>query len=306
MTDRVNGSDCVVIGANGLVGKSIAGAMSARNIPWAGTSYKRAVSGLSRLDITDADCVRGFFADRKPKCVFLAANLAGGVNFCEADPEAARAFHLDATSRIADIAASNGACLVYISTDYVFDGKTEAYAEDDAVNPLNVYGHMKLAAEEYVQKNLKSYIIVRTTNIFGWDPDTATPNYIMQLYRSCRDRKKFNAPSFLWGNPTYVGDLAGAIFGLYVKGITGLFHVAGKSFINRLEWANEACDALGLDKSLVAEVKDPPADAVPRPMKSRLITKKFESVCNSPLHDVGVSMKLMKFDMEKKSFKRLP
>jgi hypothetical protein len=60
-------------------------------------------------------------------------------------------------------------------------------------------------------RNVKRHVVIRTTNVFGWDPQTVTPNYMMGLYRALKAGKRFNAPSFLWGNPTYAEDLAKAI-----------------------------------------------------------------------------------------------
>ena len=173
-----------------------------------------------------------------------------------------------------------------ISTDYVFDGKNAPYKEDDIPNPLNVYGRLKLEAEKWLVNNVPKHIIVRTTNVFAWDPETITPNYMMNLYRTIKDNKQFKAPSFLWGNPTYVDDLASAIIELCLIKMNGVFHVVGSSFINRYDWAIKACKIAGWDESLVIETKDVPANMVPRPLRSSLDTRKFRSLCKTKLGDV--------------------
>jgi dTDP-4-dehydrorhamnose reductase len=288
----------VIIGAGGLIGKQVGKVLSVNGIEWVGTYNKRAEGDLLRLDIADSGDVKDFFSRYSPECVFHCANLAGGVDFCERNPEAAAAFHLNATKEIGNRCNEAGATLVFVSTDYVFDGTKGPYKEEDPTNPLNLYGSLKLEAERWVRDNLKKYLIIRTTNVYGWDPGTVTPNYIMNLYRTVKDRKTFNAPSFLWGNPTYVKDLADAMVELHIKDASGLFHIVGSSFINRLEWAIEACAILGLDKSLVNEIKQPSPAIVARPLKSWLSAGKFSSSYRTVLRDVSGGLKLFKSDME--------
>jgi dTDP-4-dehydrorhamnose reductase len=176
--------------------------------------------------------------------------------------------------------------MLLISTDYVFDGQSAPYQEDDEPNPLNVYGRLKLEAEQWLKNNVAGYTIVRTTNVFGWDPETKTPNYMMSLYRRMKANSQFQAPSYLWGNPTYVDDLAAAIMELCSSEMNGVFHVVGSSFINRYDWAIKACRMAGWDEALVIENSHIPDNMVPRPLKSNLNTQKFRSLCKTGLGDV--------------------
>ena len=287
----------LVIGANGLVGARIGGVLGARGVPWSGTFSKRSRAGLLQLDVTDPDGVAGIFQELDPGVVFHAANLAGGVDFCEANAAVATAFHLEATRTIARHCAERGATLVFISTDYVFDGTRGPYREDDVKHPLNHYGRLKLAAEEWIQGNVPHQLIVRTTNVFGWDPATATPNFLMGLYRAHQERKPMKVPSFLWGNPTFAGDLAEALVELVETGDTGVFHVVGSSLVNRLDWAKRACEVLGFDAALLQEVEAPSHTMVPRPLRSWLSTEKFTGGHSTPLRDVEAGLALMKCEM---------
>lgn len=288
----------LVIGANGLVGARLLNALAKEGITAEGTSYKRQKPGLKRLDILNAKESEAFFSKASYRVVFNCANLAGGVDFCQSHPEAAAAFHLHATRTLGNFCKKIDAAFVFISSDYVFDGtKNAPYLEDDRPNPLNLYGSLKLMAEEWIKANLKKYVIIRTTNVFGWDPETVTANYIMNLYRTVKSLRPFNAPSYLWGNPTYVGDLAEGIAELYRTGSRGIFHIVGKSAIDRYDWAQKACGVFGLDGSLIKEVKDPPANMIPRPLRSLLNTDKFTSNYRTALHDVSGGLKLMRSEM---------
>jgi len=293
-----SGVESLIIGANGLVGQRLRDILTRNNVTWAGTYNKRYEDQLLKLDITDGRELSELFSRYSPKVVFNCANLAGGVDFCEKNPKEAADFHLNATKEMGARCKDIKAKFIFISTDYVFDGKSGPYKEDDQTNPLNLYGRLKLGAEEWIRSNLSDYLIVRTTNVYGWDPLTQTPNYIMGLYRALSQGKNFNAPSFLWGNPTYAADLAEAIIELYLKNANGIFHIVGSSFVNRLEWAMKTCHILGLDPSLINEIKDPSPNMVPRPLKSWLATDKFRKTYRTPLHDVDSGLALMKEDMQ--------
>jgi dTDP-4-dehydrorhamnose reductase len=293
----MNKPRCLVIGANGLVGAQVAAMLGEGGFKWTGTYHKRGFKNLIALDITDAAQVEGVFEQSAPDVVFHCANLAGGVDFCEKNPDAAQRFHLEAVKNMGIRCRAAKATFVFVSTDYVFDGTKGPYREDDEPNPLNVYGRLKLAAERWIEDNLERYAMVRTTNVFGWDPRTVTPNYIMGLYRTLSEGKEFYAPTFLRGNPTYAGDLAGALLELGFKDARGIYNVVGPSNVDRYEWALAACCALGLDASLVGQKKEPPPGMIPRPMNSCLNTQKFTSSNGTVLHDLNEGMKLMAADM---------
>lgn len=289
----------LVIGANGLVGRKICTSLKKEGIDYIGTFNKRPKEGLFKLDITNPEELKDIFSRFSPEAVFNCANLAGGVNFCEKNPAMAKDFHLKATENIGTLCKDIDAAFIFVSTDYVFDGTNGPYKEDSPTNPLNLYGRLKLETEEWIRENLTKYLIIRTTNIYGWDPETVTPNYIMSLYRTLKDKKVFNAPSFLWGNPTYAEDLAEAITELLAKRSYGVFHVVGSSFINRFEWARQACKILQLDGSLVNEIKEPsPNDKIPRPLRSNLNTDKFRKSHKTVLHDVTEGLTLMRSSMD--------
>jgi dTDP-4-dehydrorhamnose reductase len=291
----------LVIGANGLIGQRISRVLDERGISWAGTCHRRPAAGLVACDIANPDDVRRLAGSLRPQVVFHCANLAGGVDFCESHPDAASAFHGDATRRLGSWCAQIGATLVFFSSDYVFDGTQPEYREEDAPNPLNIYGRLKLDAERWIQAHLGAFVILRTTNVFGWDPQTATPNYIMAMYGALKRGQPFRAPSFLWGTPTYVGDLAEAAVELIDRGARGVFHVVGSSFVSRFQWALEACRILELDASLVEELAQPSPQMVPRPLRSRLCTDAFTRRYETPLHDATSGLELMKEDALQRS-----
>jgi dTDP-4-dehydrorhamnose reductase len=290
----------LILGANGLIGRAVSQQLK-KNYEWYGTYHSRTEPGFIRADITSVEDLNRLFVKIKPNYVINCANLAGGVDFCESHPELARTFHLESNISMGKLCEQYGSRLLLISTDYIFDGKTTLYREEDKTNPLNIYGKLKLQAEQWLTANVSHHTIVRTTNVFGWDPASVTPNYIMNLYNTIRVGKEFRAPSFLWGTPTYVDDLAAAIIELCSREIDGIFHVVGSSFINRYEWARKASIAFGLDESKIIEVRAVPDNMVPRPLKSNLDTGKFRKVCKTRLRTVDEGLKALAQIMNRES-----
>lgn len=286
-----------MIGANGLVGSALCKLFDAQKIPYQGT-YHRNLSSKKYLpcDICNPLHLQEVFFKVKPTVVIHCANLSGGVNFCEKNLVQAQAFHFQATQQMVSLCQELEAQLIFISTDYVFDGRAALYSETDAPCPLNAYGRFKYWAEQWIAKHLKNYIIVRTTNVYGWDPHSQTPNYVMNLYRTLQQKKEFQAPSYLWGHPTLVQDLALAIQELSEKKARGIFHVVGSSWMNRYEWALAVSEILNLDSSWLKDVTVPPADNI-RPLRPRLDTQKFRKNYHTPLRTLEEGLTLFKQEM---------
>lgn len=241
------------------------------------------------LHLNDLETV---FEKTKPDIVINATNLAGGVDFCEKNPELSDQFHYEANVNIGNLCLKYNSKYVIISTDYVFDGSKPPYSEDDEVNPLNVYGKSKLKAEQWLLNNLPDSLVVRTTNVFGWDPTTKTPNFLMGLYFRLTDNQQVKVPDYLWGNPTHAADLSSAIVELCENNHSGIFHVVGTSFIDRYEWSMMFCSIMELDSSLIIKSDSQPQFMVPRPLKSNLSITKFRSHCKTKLHNVEEGLKM--------------
>jgi dTDP-4-dehydrorhamnose reductase len=247
----------LIIGCNGLIGRKLSSLCEKKGVSWIGTFNKRNEPEGFCLDITSETDVREFILERKPRYIVHCANLSGGANFCEKNRPKAEKFHLHATQFIGRAAKEIDATLVFYSSDYVFDGKKNSpYCENDEPNPLNYYGKIKVEAENWLKESLEKYVILRTTNVYGWDPKTVTPNFLMGLYRKTQEITECAVPSYLWGNPTYAGDLAEIAVTLCEKEIHGLFHTVGDENINRYEWAKRILSKFNLTGELLVEQKE--------------------------------------------------
>jgi dTDP-4-dehydrorhamnose reductase len=266
----------LILGANGLIGQHAVRLCKKKAIDYIGTCYSRPKEGFIAFNQLDLENIPTLFDKVSPTVVFNAIGLAGGVNFCETHPETGRQYHVDATKVMAEWCNQQGAVFAYISTDYVFDGQNPPYKEEDGTNPLNLYGKYKLEAEKIISHQLEKYVIARTTNVFGWDPETQTPNFLMHLISTLKTQDTIKVPSFLFGTPTYVGDLVEGIMDLIFQEHFGLYHIVGPGYINRYDWAMKCLQMTGIEGKVIEEIKNPPENMVPRPLLSHLDNGKFK------------------------------
>ncbi len=151
-------------------------------------------------------------------CAGLAHRLAGA---------AADHFRVNAEGmkHVAEGANEVGAKVVYLSTDYVFDGdKREAYVESDPPHPLNVYGRTKLKGEQYLQEGVEDHLIIRTQWLYG----RHGKNFVSSVLRQAREKQVLTIVDDQTGSPTYTIDLSKAIRTLIQHNSRGIFHVANQ------------------------------------------------------------------------------
>lgn len=287
----------LIIGANGLIGRAVAGRM--KQGLWAGTAYSRNEEGLLGLDVTDEDNLRKVFEEVRPRRLIHCANLAGGLDFYERNPGLAKRFHYDATVNIGNLCRRYNTRFIFLSSECVFDGKKESYCEEDPVSPISVYGRLKAESERWVIENVGDYVIIRAMSVYGWDPMTVTPNAVMKVYFSVSKGKRIGVPVFRWGTPTYVGDLADALLELSVSSEKGIIHVAGPTFINRYDWLSKTAAALGWDAGLIAPIMEADSKELLRPLKVLLDTHKFRQRYTTKLRSLQEGIRLLKEDYSK-------
>lgn len=242
----------LVVGASGLTGRALKRVLEQNGVDILGTYNSRPIPGGIKLDILDAEAVDSCLREIQPDVVFLASNLAGGVDYCEDHPDKAFALHLDGTRHIASAAAKYRAKVIYYSTDYVFDGNSGPYSEEDEPNPISVYGQTKLEAERILQAESKDALIIRTTVIYGWDPTSI--NFAMQVWNNLQVGQEMKVPNDQIGNPTLVDYLAEVSLRLVQMNVSGMVNVVGKDLMSRSEFGRALARAMALNQSLIRAI----------------------------------------------------
>ena len=188
----------------------------------------------------------------------------------------------DAPTILARACSRTGARFVFVSTDFVFDGRAgRPYTEDDPPNPLQVYGRSKLEGEIGVREAWPGSLIVRTSTLFG-PGRRARPNYVDAILAQLRGSDRIRVVRPPVASPTYTVDLATALAELVERGATGLFHVANAGHCSRLELARETVRQAAGDRVTVDERPDP-RDGPQRPEFCALDTGRFAACCGAPL-----------------------
>lgn len=258
----------LIVGASGQVGHHLALAGELRSIAWSGTYNTNPQPGLRALDIRDAGAVSSAVRMARPEYI-LAPAAAAHVDRCEQEPRMAAEVNVLGIGNLVDAANEVGATLVHFSTDYIFDGLDGPYDERAAPNPISRYGLQKLIAEHLVMHRANEALIVRTTVVYGSDPQGK--NFVYRLLAALRAGREIAVPEDQIGTPTYAPTLADAVLDLLVAGARGVVNVAGGQLVARDEFARETARVFGEDPALVRPV--PTAElgqAARRPLRAGL------------------------------------
>lgn len=221
------------------------------------------VVGLSRhepvpVDLTDAGATRDAIVAAAPEVVIHAAAWTA-VDLCESDPERADAVNVRGTAHVVAGAAEVGAHVVYVSTDYVFDGtKVGPYEVDDAVNPLSVYGRSKLGGEREVAAG---HTIARTSWVCG----AHGPNMVRTILRLAGEHDQLSFVDDQVGHPSLTADLGPALLRLGEARAAGTFHVTNQGAVSWHGFAQAVLAAAGLDPERVRPISTAQLGARPAP-----------------------------------------
>jgi len=248
-----------------------------------------------KLDKRCPSTVKKVFTQIKPNIV-IDASVYGTVEYCETHPVETREVNVYGTINIIKECYLNNCRLVFISTDWVFDGNaSRLYTELDAVKPINEYGKQKAAIENMLSFALENYAIVRTAVIYGWSHTVRRTNYTEYVIDQLKNRKEVKALINEYETPTYAKSLAIAILALSKTTYCGIFHVVGKSCVNRCELALAIAEVFGLNKDLIKPATLSEFNFVAkRPRYTCLDTAKVQSLINFKPLDIHTGLTLMR------------
>lgn len=292
----ISGRRALVLGGSGLVGAALMRQLRAAGADCLGTYIKHPAYGLRPLDITVADQVRDCMNDFRPELLFLTAALTA-VDYCE--DHSAEAFRVNVEgSRIVALEASKiNAKLVFFSTEYVFDGQAGPYDETAMTSPLSVYGKSKLEAEKVVAALSGNALILRTTVVYGWQPDSQ--NFAMQIFRRFRAGEKITVPNDQIGTPTLAQYLAETSLRLADAGVCGIVNIAGKDLMARSAFAQVLVQTYGGNPGLVVPVStETLKQRAPRPLRGGLRTEKLAKLTGCEAISIEEAMRRLTLERE--------
>jgi len=266
-----------VTGSSGLIGRQLTmNLMSTDNEIFSSSNTNKSEFGIPlTLDLTNFSKVNSKLDDIKPDVIVHLAALTN-VDECEENHLLADKLNVEATKLLCKKAQQHGSFFIYMSTDYVFDGKIGMKKESDTTNPINYYGKTKFQAEKIVQ-SLDNFSIVRTSTPFGFHPRKVT--FLHFIINNLKQNNPISVVKDQYTSSIFVPNLSSMIIELIEKQLNGIFHLASSNQSSRYDIGKMVAKKMNLDENLIKPIlmSDLPWKA-PRPQYSTLDVSKVKSI----------------------------
>ncbi|AIY90164.1 dTDP-4-dehydrorhamnose reductase [Geoglobus acetivorans] len=281
-----------ITGGSGLLGSRIAEIALERGYEvYSGYSSHKPESGEPvKLDLASPESAVKVIGEIMPDVIIHSAALTD-VDRCEVERELAYRINVEGSDVIARAARRSGAFLVYVSTDYVFDGERGMYRENDETNPVNYYGRTKLLGEE----SCRDFCIARTCVIYGAKPASGKVNFALWLMDKLEKGESVRVVTDQFITPTLNTNLARMILECAERRLRGILHLAGATRVSRFEFAREIAEVFGLDDNLIAPSKMDEINWIARrPRDSSLDVSKAEEQLKEKPYGLKKALRVLK------------
>lgn len=272
----------LLTGASGLLGRQIYAAMKENGWDVLGLAYSRAKGGLVKADLLDIDNLKKIFGEYKPSIVIHSA-AERRPDQVKNDEEKAKLLNVSVSESIASLCSSHQCYLIYISTDYVFDGTSPPYRPDDKPNPLNLYGEMKHDGELATLTYPKSSI-VRVPILYG-PIEYLEESAVTILYKAFQTEGKFEMNDHELRYPTHTKDIANFICQLSDRSLSepditsGIWHCSTSDPLTKYQMSLVMAKVFNLSTDHLIRVREP-SKGVARPYNNLLDCSKTEKHFN--------------------------
>lgn len=254
-----------VTGVRGQLGYDVVNELEKRGLEAIGAD-------IQEMDITDADSVNRVIVEAAPDAVIHCAAYTA-VDAAEDNVEICRRVNAQGTQNIANMCKKLDIPMIYISTDYVFDGQGERpWQPDDERAPLNVYGQTKYEGELAVQNTLDKYFIVRIAWVFGLNGK----NFVKTMLNLGKTRDHLTVVNDQFGSPTYTYDLARLLVDMIQTDKYGIYHATNEGICTWYEFACEIFRQAGISVDVAPVTADQYPAKAKRPSNSRMSKDKLE------------------------------
>lgn len=254
-----------VTGVRGQLGYDVVNELEKRGLEAIGVD-------IQEMDITDADSVNHVIGEATPDAVIHCAAYTA-VDAAEDNVEICRRVNAEGTQNIANVCKRLDIPMIYISTDYVFDGQGERpWLPDDERAPLNVYGQTKYEGELAVQNTLDKYFIVRIAWVFGLNGK----NFVKTMLNMGKTRDHLTVVNDQFGSPTYTYDLARLLVDMILTDKYGIYHATNEGICTWYEFACEIFRQAGISVDVAPVTADQYPAKAKRPSNSRMSKDKLE------------------------------
>ena len=265
-------NNILVTGSTGQLGSDVVKELLKRG-------YSTLSPNRSELNLCSEDNIRNYILNSNCEAIVHCAAYTQ-VDKAEDEKDLCIKINATATKHIVKCAKILDIPMIYISTDYVFDGtKDGEYTENDETNPINIYGESKLAGEKYVQEILDKYYIVRTSWVFNINGK----NFIETMLRLSKTNNQLSIVNDQIGSPTYTRDLSRLLVDMLETSKYGLYHATNEGYCSWYEFANTIFKLANINIDIKAINSNEYASRAKRPLNSKLSKDKLIEYGFKPL-----------------------
>ena len=281
----------LVTGSAGLIGQQLVKDLSKSNEVF--SSYNESMPEYGkpvRMDLRDQKQISSVLNEKNPDVVVHLGAMTD-VDLCENENHSATEINAKSTEIIAKECSKQNSFLIYLSTDYVFDGNSGMYKETDTTNPIGYYGKSKLDGELFVQNSLSEYCIARTSTPFGLH--STKKSFPIWIIENLEQKNQINVLTDQITSPTYIPNLSKMLIEIAERKITGKLHVSGASNMSRYDMACMIADELNYDQSFLKQsTMDEMNWIAKRPKNSSLDVSKAISILHEKPQTIEESIEL--------------
>jgi dTDP-4-dehydrorhamnose reductase len=289
----------LIIGASGLVGSRLE-KLAADRYEVTGTYLTHPLPGSHhfRLDTRDRPAVMKLVDTVKPDFIVDTHSL-NNVDYCEVHREEAWDVNVGGPRNVAEAAKQFGSKYVFLSTDYVFDGRKLKYSEKDKPRPQSYFAMTRVVVEQMLDAFDMNYVAARTAVIYGLG-GLAKVSFAVWLINKLRAGESVNIVNDQKNNPTFADNLVEQLMALYEKDATGIFHITGRECVSRYDFSREIAKRFDLDAGLIRPITTPELHQVaPRAPTVNMSTAKVERLTGIPTLTVREGLDRLHDQMER-------
>lgn len=269
-----NDKNILITGASGLLGRSLMARLQGTgNIT--GVGFSNVMGELIPVDLRDAEARKSLLKEVKPDVVVHSAAYRDP-DFCEDHPEEAFRLNVAPVEHLCELLPQS-VPLMFISSDYVFEGVAAPYGEEDERHPVSEYGRLKVEAEDLVLQR-DAGLVLRIPLLIGAGPTWESSGFIFKTLVQIQDPRPSSLDHAGIRFPTWTEDVAEAVAHLLGIGGSGIYHYSSLTGGTKFEWAQELADLAGLSMEHIEPDLDGSTTRAPRPGNTQLAVEKIRSI----------------------------
>ena len=235
----------------------------------------------------DWDKLQKLILEKKPDVILNTMGFSNS-DFCETNLEKVYALHVQVTEKITTLCSKINSKIIFLSTDYVFDGQKGNYVETDETNPINYYGHTKNLAEKITLKN-KNNLVLRTAMIYGSSPKVRFLRYVIE---NLSNNQEINTYDDIFNSATNLSELTNGISKAIEFNANGIYHMVGSSCVSRFDFATAVAKVFNFNEELIKPVSINSAKLkAERPVNACLNNSKAEKTFDIKFSSINEGIK---------------